>query len=438
MKRQHRLFVCAVLLPAALLLSLLAGCGGGGDNPPVTETPAVSDTGSGNPLPPVTSDTEHENTPPTDSEVQHTPASPEGDTVTVSSIEELLEAIAPHTEILLKPGYYNMSEYIESVWAKEGERWNERHPYVQLRDCYDGAEVVIRRVDGLSICGDNKNLTEIVVDPRYAQVLNFEECYNISLSGLTMGHTDTGACSGNVLDFYGCRNINLSAMDIYGCGVYGIGCYDGTGELYAYSSTIRDCAYGALKILDGNGRFEFHNCGLTGSEAYDWYEPTPYSELAFYECVFGNNETSYYMFREDIYTEDCVWSENYTYPEYGYEDWAVFDPDTMENAAVDRELLNGTYWYGYAMVNPESGETVMLPSEEPNGDYVYIELNENGTGQYETASEFSEITWACDEDARAHITMEDGRNYYMTGFTMAGESYIWLLLELEECLVWLY
>ena len=97
-----------------------------------------------------------------------------------------------------------------------------------------------------------------------------------------MGHTETGACSGDVLNFYGCRNINLSAMDLYGCGGYGIACYDGTGEMYVYSSTIRDCAYGALNILDGNGRFEFHNCGLTVSEAYDQYEPTPYSELAFY------------------------------------------------------------------------------------------------------------------------------------------------------------
>ena len=107
--------------------------------PTGTEPPAISDTGS------------DETTPPEDSgdEVQHDPAPPEGDTVTVGSVEELLEAIGPHTGIFLKPGYYNMSEYIEYVWEKEGESWNERHPYVQLRDCYDGVEVVIRRVDGL-------------------------------------------------------------------------------------------------------------------------------------------------------------------------------------------------------------------------------------------------------------------------------------------------
>ena len=436
MKRKHRLYACIILVLMALLLSMLTGCGGDGSqntdgNPTGTETPAISDTGS------------DEATPPEDSgdEVQHDPAPPEGDTVTVGSVEELLEAIGPHSGILLKPGYYNLSEYIEDVWAREGESWNERHPYVQLRDCHDGVEVVICRVDGLSIHGDNENLTEIVVEPRYAQVFNFEECDNLTLFGLTMGHTETGDCSGNVLDFYNCRNIDLSAMDIYGCGVYGIGCYDGTGEMYVYSSTIRDCAYGALEIFDGNGRFEFHNCTLIGSSGYDRYEPTPYSELAFYECLFGDNETSYYMFLEDIYTEDCIWSENYTYPEYGYEDWAVFDPDTMESAAVDEAFLRETFWAGYAMVNPESGETVMIPYEEPDGTYVHVslELNADGVGYFENTNEYSDVTWTYDdEDSLICVTLEDGRNYYASAWTMGSENHTWLLLELEKCVVWLY
>ena len=431
MKRKRLFFRCITLALTILLLSVLAGCGSDPETPAQPDPPSVTAPDISEPLPPEDSG----------DEAQHDPAPPEGDTVTVGSVEELLEAIGPHTSILLNPGYYNMSEYIEYVWEKEGESWNERHPYVQLRKCYDGVEVLIRRVDGLSIHGDNENLTEIVVEPRYAQVLNFEECHDITLSGLTMGHTETGACSGDVLDFYNCRNINLSAMDIYGCGVYGIACYDGTGELYVYSSTIRDCAYGALNILDGNGRFEFHNCGLTGSSGYDQYVSTPYSELAFYECVFGDNETSYYMFHEDIYTEDCVWSENFEYPEYGYDydDWAVFDPDTMKNAAVDEAFLSETFWYGYAMVNPESGETVMIPYEEEDGTYVHVslELNAGGACYFETTNEYIDATWTCEDNYMIHVTLEDGRSYYASAYTMGGEGYVWLLLEMEECMVWL-
>jgi len=449
MKRKQERKICIVFLLMALLASALAGCGAKGsqntDIPPtVTATPTISAVENGEtPSPEDTGDeVQPSPTPPVDSgdEIQHDPESPEGDVVTVSSVEELLEAIGPYTGIIIKPGYYNLSEYIEDVWNREGEGWNERHPYVQLRDCYDGVEVFIRRVNELSIHGDNENLTEIVVEPRYAQVLNFEECDNITLFGLTMGHTETGDCDGNVLDFYGCRNINLSAMDIYGCGVYGIGCYNGTGEMYVYSSTIRDCSYGALEILDGNGRFEFHNCMLTGSEAYDCYEPTPYSELAFYECVFGDNETSYYMFLEDIYTENCIWSENYEYPEYGYEEWIEFDPDTMESVAIDEGFFNDTFWVGYAMVNPESGETVMIPYEEPDGTFAHVslELNGDGTGYFENTNEFDIITWTYDEDSILYVTLEDGRNYYASAWTMGDNGYIWLLLELEGYMVWLY
>ena len=91
------------------------------------------------------------------------------------------------------------------------------------------------------------------------------------------------------------------------------------------------------------------------------------------------------------------------------------------------------------MVNPESGETVMIPYQEPDGTYVHVslELNAGGESYFETASEYSDGTWTCDEDSVIRITLEDGRNYYASAWTMGGESYIWLLLELEECMVWL-
>ena len=81
----------------------------------------------------------------------------------------------------------------------------------------------------------------------------------------------------------------------------------------------------------------------------------------------------------------------------------------------------------------------MIPYQEPDGTYVHVslELNAGGASYFETASEYSDGTWTCDEDSVICITLEDGRNYYASAWTMGGESYIWLLLELEECMVWL-
>ena len=52
------------------------------------------------------------------------------------------------------------------------------------------AKVYVKSSNGIrfsDVAGEDEakeNLTEIVVEPRYAQVLNFEECHDLTLSGL--------------------------------------------------------------------------------------------------------------------------------------------------------------------------------------------------------------------------------------------------------------
>ncbi len=241
-------------------------------------------------------------------------------TVSVSSVEELFNAVSPNTDIVIKKGYYNMSSFISEVWETQGESWNNSHDYVKLRECFDGAEVVITDVSNLYITGETDNFadTEIVVTPRYAAALNFENCRDISLSGITMGHTETGDCSGNVLNFSECQNINLKSMDLYGCGVYGIGANKGTGNIYVSNSTIRDCSNGPMNVADAEGAFEFTNCTLTDSDGFGYFEKTDNCTLRFTDCTFGYWETSCFMFLEGVTTENCTWSEDYIYPEYGY------------------------------------------------------------------------------------------------------------------------
>ncbi len=241
-------------------------------------------------------------------------------TVSVSTSEELINAIAPNTNIVIKSGFYNLSNNIANIWEMQGETWNELNEHVKVRECYDGSELVITDLSYLIIRGETgkPNDTEIVVTPRYAAVINFEYCSNIDLSGITMGHTETGDCSGNVLNFSACQNINLNSMDLFGCGVYGIGAKNGTRDVYVNNTIIRDCSYGPMNIVDVSGEFEFTNCTLTGSDGFGWFDKTDDCLLTFRNCTFGYWETSYFMFLEDITTENCTWSEEYIYPEYGY------------------------------------------------------------------------------------------------------------------------
>ena len=98
--------------------------------------------------------------------------------VTVSTVEELIAAIAPDTEIILKDGTYDLST------AKDyGTGWSE---YYYWAEEFDGPELVISGVNNLVIrseSGDVKTCTVTAV-PRYADVLTFKDCSQVTVSGL--------------------------------------------------------------------------------------------------------------------------------------------------------------------------------------------------------------------------------------------------------------
>ncbi len=245
----------------------------------------------------------------------------EEDVVVVNSAKELMDAIAPYTNIVIEEGFYNLSEYIEEVWETEGEKWNDEHEFVKLVECYDGVEIVVS-ADGLVIEGgvENRSAVEIVVEPRYSAVFRFEDCHGMVLSNLTMGHTETGDCDGNVIDFYNCEKISLDKLDLYGCGVFGLGAYEDTTEVYVYDCIIRDCSYGPFEIEGCTGQFDFRKCTMTGSEGYPYFDENENTWVSFYECTFGKNETEYIYYSEGMYHEDCEWSDEAEfYGEYGYD-----------------------------------------------------------------------------------------------------------------------
>ena len=64
---------------------------------------------------------------------------------------------------------------------------------------------------------------EIVSTPRYAAVMRFESCRNLRFEGFTAGHTDgAGTCTGAVLNFANCTDVEVDRCDLYGCGTYGV------------------------------------------------------------------------------------------------------------------------------------------------------------------------------------------------------------------------
>ncbi len=162
----------------------------------------------------------------------------------VHNVDELLASIAPDTAIYLEDGVYNLS-HAQSYGYGSGDYW-------YWMDCFDGPGLVIRGADNLSITSAGPHRARIVAEPRYCEVLSFENCGSISLSNFTAGHTqdvEDFGCAGGVLSFMDCRDFRIEDCSLYGCGILGVTCYNCRGGEILHTE-IHDCSNGACYFYD--------------------------------------------------------------------------------------------------------------------------------------------------------------------------------------------
>ena len=206
--------------------------------------------------------------------------------VVVGTVDELIAAIAPDTEIVLKDGTYDLST------AKDyGTGWGDYYYWLEE---FDGPALIISGVDNLVIrseSGDVKKCTVSAV-PRYANVFFFKGCTNITVSGITAGHTvEPGYCMGGVLYYEDCDNVLVSNCGLYGCGILGVQAQL-CSAVTVTGCEIYECSYGGIQMNSVSG-IKIENCSFRdlGGDA-----------LYFYECrdvmvdgaqVSGNARISY-------------------------------------------------------------------------------------------------------------------------------------------------
>ena len=223
----------------------------------------------------------------------------------VRSAEDFLDAIESGAEIVVT-GSIDFSPYIEEIFADDYSDFSRHHKYIELVEEYDGVGIVIKDVRGLTISGEEGKNIELQVEPRYADVLRFEECENINISNLTMGHTpEQGTCCGDVLEFVGCDNVVLENLDLYGCGYEGITASE-TTDIIVNDSTIRDCGGGMLCYCGCSGA-EFNNCSVYGIDGGTIIVSSE-SEITFNECVIEYNVVYEDGFVSAIYGNNLVFN----------------------------------------------------------------------------------------------------------------------------------
>ncbi len=222
---------------------------------------------------------------------------------------EFLNAIGNNRKIVLTSDYYSLSG-LDSVN-------NENVEKVQN---YDGSYLdsyIVENVVNMTIEGN----AEITIDEKMADVLAFVKCGNITLSGLTMGHTtsyDEYKCEGAVLSFLVCENVTVENCNLYGCGAVGINASK-VKNLNVSGGKIYDCTYTGIWLdssdatvnktefsdsFHSSGFLRIDNSTITCTECnihdivceewaegfvetLDW-EGKP-SEIVFTDCVFSDN-----------------------------------------------------------------------------------------------------------------------------------------------------
>ena len=233
--------ICLVIIFCLLSVMVLVGC----------QMEAPAETAAPTPAP-------AQETPPY---VEPCGQSVSGEDIySVSTVDEFLAAIGNNRVISLEEGVYDLS-LAKSYGSGSGEHW-------YWQESYDGYELVISGAKGLRICGDVEK-TEILTQPRYADVISFENCIGITVQKLTLGHSpEPGVCAGGVLFLDTCTDVKVEDSYLFGCGIIGLQA-NNCKNIFLSDSHIYDCSQNALQIYACND-VRLENCKIhnNGSNYY--------------------------------------------------------------------------------------------------------------------------------------------------------------------------
>ena len=252
-----------------------------------------------------------------------------GTVVTVNNVNDMMAAVKDNTMILLEPGTYDVTKWVADNISKipgyyydESYNGNRNAGVVYMGSDEEEYEVVFARLHNLIIgSADPKNPAHIVSHAIYARVMYFENCSNISLENVVMGHDITvGECAGDVLGFDYTDYPSLTGCDLYGCGVFGVGMY-WSNYSQIKDCTIHDCTYGCIYATEcgwvdvRNSVFRDCNGGSMFAGSASYYD--------FNECTFKNlygdiidfyNDEGYAYFYDcqfDAYTLNSIQNSKY-------------------------------------------------------------------------------------------------------------------------------
>ncbi len=323
-------------------------------------------------------------------------AAPELRTVDAATVDEFLKAIGPNTVINLTGRSYDLTGATGyGVYGSKYYGWNEAYD--------NGWELEIAGVENLTIRAARTG-AEIVTAPRYACVLAFVNCENVTLDGFIAGHTDgPGFCTGAVLHMLGCRDMSVTGCDLYGCGTYGLE-LDKCRGVHALGTTIRDCSYGAV-YANACSDVLLDDCAVHGIEGYGGV----FNFYSCHDCAVINSMVRSCTIpslvdlhsARDIYMAGCEISRN----SFDGTFFCTPYPLVLEGCV----FKGNSSAYGWYNDSWQQSERVVDPEGKPyaDGDFETLTLKENVNWTAPEELSFTAAPVEASEDGMIHVKTVD-------------------------------
>ena len=177
--------------------------------------------------------------------------------VRVSTIDEFLAAITSNTTVYLADGTYNFSNAANyGAMGTDGYYWE---------DVFDGPGLILENLTNFHIVGNGADKAFLNALPRYADVLCYRNCENVSITGVTLGHFKArGECCGGVLRFAETNTVTIRDCGLFGCGIFGIDATDCSGftveQTEIYDCSVNGVSLSSCKDMAFTG-CDIHDCG---------------------------------------------------------------------------------------------------------------------------------------------------------------------------------
>lgn len=237
---------------------------------------------------------------------------PTGKVYNVRTAEEFLNALGSNRTIRVN-SHFNLTpalaSYISRNKIKTVKGNNCYYPTsgIYVKD-WGEYELTFYGIQNLTIEGVNVATAHIQIEHYAAFVLSFENCSNIKLKNLTLGHVEQGACDGGVVQMNSCSNCSITNCDLYGCGTYGI-CADGSDHITFSNSTIRDCSYGIM-WLDGCSDVHFTGSKFIRNEEFELIGILNCAKVDFTNCKISQNKGTLFHFNCNVLFKNCTISHD--------------------------------------------------------------------------------------------------------------------------------